>query len=72
MYKGKPSQKGNMYEGRFDFPQIEYDKRDGCYVNCGEVKGEGIKQPVGTDNPTMKGAVPMGRVETMKLPQSYG
>jgi hypothetical protein len=71
-FKKNPSKHENMYEGRFNAEQIEYDKRGGCYVNVGEIKGVGKVQPVGTFDHSAAGGVPMGRIETMKLPVSRG
>jgi hypothetical protein len=51
----------------WDFSCPQYDQRSSCFVNAGTNYGTGIKQPVGTDTHSNSYAVPVGRVNTMRL-----
>ena len=45
----------------WDFSCPEYDERSSCYVNAGSHYGVGYRQPVGTLEHNMKGAIPNGK-----------
>lgn len=53
------------------FKQPKYDERSSCYVNAGEHHGVGKRQPVGSKEHSMKGAVPVGRIETLRVVPGY-
>ena len=51
-----------------NFDQPPYDQRSSCYQNAGTYYGLGKKNPVGiSGNPKNTYAVPIGRVDTMKV-----
>lgn len=51
-----------------NFDQSPYDQRSSCHQNAGTYYGVGKKTPVGSlGNPKTTYAVPMGRVNTLKV-----
>ena len=45
----------------------EYDKRTSHFVSAGDNYGVGFKQPVGSEKISSDYAVPVGRINTMKV-----
>ena len=54
----------------WDFRAPQYDERSSCFVNAGTHYGVGHKQPVGSETHSSKSAVPMGRVNTMRIDEA--
>jgi hypothetical protein len=50
----------------WDFRCPQYDQRSSNFINAGTYYGKGVNQPVGSFEHTMNGAVPVGRVNTMR------
>jgi hypothetical protein len=55
----------------FDFTCPQYDQRSSCFVNAGTNYGVGHNQPVGKFSASNSGAIPYGRVTTMKIDETY-
>lgn len=51
----------------WDFRCPQYDQRSGDFVRAGTNYGVGVAQPIGTEKHTNTGAVPTGRIDTMKV-----
>ena len=62
--KYKP-QDGKNSPWNYSSPQ--YDQRSSCFVNVGTHYGVGHKQPVGKFEAKNTGAIPYGRIDTMKV-----
>ena len=54
----------------WDYRCPQYDQRSSCFVNAGTHYGVGQRQPVGTEKRTDKFAIPVGRVETMRIDEA--
>lgn len=55
----------------WSYSMPDYDQRSSCFVNVGVDYGVGHTNPVGTEKASTKPAMPMGRVDTMKLKIGY-
>lgn len=58
---------GKSMKNPWNFDQPHYDQRTSCYVSAGTDQGIGKRQPVGTTKASGSNAIPMGRVNTMKV-----
>lgn len=55
----------------WNFTQPQYDQRSSCFVNAGTNYGVGHKTPVGKESASNKGAIPYGKVNTMRVDEVY-
>jgi hypothetical protein len=54
----------------WDYRCPQYDQRSSCFVKAGTDYGVGHRQPVGTKKHSGKYAVPVGKVNTMKVDET--
>ena len=54
----------------WDYRCPQYDQRSSCFVKAGTNYGVGHRQPVGTEKHSEKYAVPVGKVNTMKVDET--
>jgi hypothetical protein len=55
----------------WDFTCPQYDQRSSCFVQAGTNYGVGVRQPFGSESPSNTGAIPYGRVDTLKVVFDY-
>jgi hypothetical protein len=56
----------------WDYRCPQYDQRSSCFVKAGTNYGVGLRQPVGTETHTNESIIPKGRVNTMRIDETYG